>query len=40
MCLGVPGRMSRLTPRAQRVDFWGVRREVRLELVDQPVAPR
>jgi len=21
------------------VDFWGVRREVRLEIVDQPVAP-
>ena len=21
------------------VDFWGIRREVRLELVDQPVAP-
>ena len=38
MCLGVPGRIVAISGLAATVDFWGVRREVRLELVDQPVA--
>jgi hydrogenase expression/formation protein HypC len=38
MCLGVPGRIVEINGLAAMVDFWGVRREVRLELVDQPVA--
>jgi hydrogenase expression/formation protein HypC len=37
MCLGVPGRIVEINGLEAIVDFWGVRREVRLELVDQPV---
>jgi hydrogenase expression/formation protein HypC len=39
MCLGVPGRIVELNGLVATVDFWGIRREVRLELVDQPVQP-
>lgn len=39
MCLGVPGRIVEVNGLVATVDFWGVRREVRLELVDQPVQP-
>jgi hydrogenase expression/formation protein HypC len=39
MCLGVPGRVVRVDGLSAVVDFWGVRREVRLDVVDQPVAP-
>jgi hydrogenase expression/formation protein HypC len=38
MCLGVPGRIVDINGLVAIVDFWGMRREVRLELVDQPVA--
>lgn len=38
MCLGVPGRIVDISGLVAIVDFWGMRREVRLELVDQPVA--
>jgi hydrogenase expression/formation protein HypC len=38
MCLGVPGRIVAINDLVATVDFWGVRRVVRLELVDQPVA--
>jgi hydrogenase expression/formation protein HypC len=38
MCLGVPGRIVDINGLVAVVDFWGMRREVRLELVDQPVA--
>jgi hydrogenase expression/formation protein HypC len=38
MCLGVPGRIVGINGLVATVDFWGVRRDVRLELVDQPVA--
>lgn len=37
MCLGVPGRVVEVEGLTAVVDFWGVRRRVRLELVDQPV---
>ena len=37
MCLGVPGRVVSINGLVAVVDFWGMRREVRLELVDQPV---
>jgi hydrogenase expression/formation protein HypC len=37
MCLGVPGRIVEVNGLVATVDFWGIRREVRLELVDQPV---
>jgi hydrogenase expression/formation protein HypC len=41
MCLGVPGRVVAIDEGGltATVDFFGVRRVVRLELVDQPVAP-
>jgi hydrogenase expression/formation protein HypC len=40
MCLGVPGRIVEVHDGGftASVDFFGVRRIVRLELVDQPVA--
>ena len=39
MCLGVPGRVLEVHGLTATVDFWGVRREVRLDIVDQPVQP-
>jgi hydrogenase expression/formation protein HypC len=39
MCLGVPGRVLDVDGNEALVDFFGVTRRVRLELVDQPVAP-
>jgi hydrogenase expression/formation protein HypC len=38
MCLGVPGRIIEVQGDLALVDFFGVRRHVRLELVDTPVA--
>lgn len=37
MCLGVPGRVVEIHGLRATVDFWGVRREVRLDIVDEPV---
>lgn len=41
MCLGVPGRVVRVAPDGfiATVDFWGVKKEIRLELCDEPVQP-
>ena len=39
MCLGVPGRVLEVEGEIATVDFFGVRRQVRLDVVDQPVAP-
>ena len=39
MCLGVPGRVVEVHDNEAIVDFFGVSRRVRLELVDQPVQP-
>ena len=39
MCLGVPGRVLAVHDTIALVDFFGVSRQVRLELVDEPVAP-
>jgi hydrogenase expression/formation protein HypC len=38
MCLGVPGQVVEIDDLVAVVDFWGVRRRVRLDLVDEPVA--
>ncbi len=38
MCLGVPGRVIEVEGPIAVVDFWGVRKEVRLDVVDEPVA--
>jgi len=37
MCLGVPGRVVAIEGLLATVDFWGVRRDVRLDVVDEPV---
>lgn len=37
MCLGVPGRVIEIEELTASVDFWGVKRRVRLETVDEPV---
>jgi hydrogenase expression/formation protein HypC len=39
MCLGVPGRVIEVHGATATVDFFGVRRETRLDVVDEPVAP-
>lgn len=39
MCLGVPGRVIEVDGFLATVDFWGVRRQVRLDIVDEPVEP-
>jgi hydrogenase expression/formation protein HypC len=39
MCLGVPGKVVSVQGDVATVDFWGVRREVRLDIVDEPVLP-
>ncbi len=38
MCLGAPGRIVSVDGDTAVVDFWGVRRPVALDLVDEPVA--
>ena len=38
MCLGVPGRIIAIEGNSATVDFWGVRRQVFLDVVDEPVA--
>ena len=37
MCLGVPGKVIEVSGLVATVDFWGVRKQVRLEVVDEPV---
>ena len=39
MCLGVPGKVLTVNGLVATVDFFGVRRETRLDVVDEPVAP-
>lgn len=39
MCLGVPGRVISVEGDTATVDFWGVKKQVRLLIVDEPVAP-
>ncbi len=39
MCLGVPGRVISVEGDVAQVDFWGVTKPVRLDVVDAPVAP-
>jgi hydrogenase expression/formation protein HypC len=38
MCLGVPGKVIAVDGNRATVDFWGVRRQVLLDVVDEPVA--
>ena len=39
MCLGVPGRVVQVKGSVATVDFFGLTRTVRLEVVDEAVAP-
>jgi hydrogenase expression/formation protein HypC len=39
MCLGVPGRIVEMDGLVATVDFFGVRRTIRLDVVDEPVSP-
>ena len=39
MCLGVPGKVVEVNGLMATVDFWGVRKQIRLEVVDEPVQP-
>ncbi len=41
MCLGVPGKVLSISGDglSAQVDFFGVRRELRLDIVDEPVKP-
>jgi len=39
MCLGVPGRIVTVGDGVATVDFWGVQKDVRLDVVDEPVVP-
>ena len=38
MCLGVPGKVIEIHGSMATVDFWGVRRQVCLDIVDEAVA--
>ena len=39
MCLGVPGKVLVVHETSATVDFWGLRKEIRLDVVDEPVRP-
>jgi hydrogenase expression/formation protein HypC len=39
MCLGVPGKVLSVDGLTAVVDFFGVKRELRLDVVDEPVKP-
>lgn len=39
MCLGVPGLVIAVSEFNATVDFWGVRKDVCLAIVDEPVQP-
>ncbi len=38
MCLGVPGRVVEIDGLVALVDFFGMRKHVRLDVVDEPVS--
>ncbi len=37
MCLGIPGKVLAIDGLCATVDFFGVRKELRLDIVDEPV---
>jgi hydrogenase expression/formation protein HypC len=39
MCLGVPGKVLEVNGLEATVDFFGVKKLLRLDIVDEPVAP-
>jgi hydrogenase expression/formation protein HypC len=38
MCLGVPGKVLSIEGLSATVDFFGVKKQLRLDIVDEPVA--
>jgi hydrogenase expression/formation protein HypC len=38
MCLGVPGRIIDINDSMATVDFWGIRRQVCLDIIDEPAS--
>jgi hydrogenase expression/formation protein HypC len=39
MCLGVPGRVVSIDGDIAQVDFWGVTKPIRLDVIDEPASP-
>jgi hydrogenase expression/formation protein HypC len=39
MCLGIPGQVVEVNGNVASVDFWGVRKDVKLEILTTPVVP-
>ncbi len=39
MCLGVPGRVLSVEGQLALVDFWGVKKQILLDAIDEPVGP-
>lgn len=39
MCLGVPGQIVSIDGKTATVDFWGTRKPVKLEILEEPVVP-
>ncbi len=39
MCLGVPGQIVEVRDKVAVVDFWGIRKSVKLEILQEPVIP-
>jgi hydrogenase expression/formation protein HypC len=39
MCLGIPGQVVAVNGNVATVDFWGVRKDVKLEILETPVVP-
>ncbi len=39
MCLGVPGQVVSVDGKIATVDFFGIRRNTRLDVIDEPVGP-
>ncbi len=37
MCLGVPGKVLSVDGMVATCDFWGVKKEIRLDVIDEPV---
>lgn len=37
MCLGVPGKVLAVDGMVATCDFWGVKKEIRLDVIDEPV---
>jgi len=39
MCLGIPGQVVAVNGNVATVDFWGVCKDVKLEILETPVVP-